>query len=157
MTSHYFAYGSNMNPERVRHRKMPFRGHAGGVLADYRLAFNKRSVKYRGAASANVIAAPGDRVEGVLYELAHPTQIEFMDPFEGYPVRYTRLSLPIACGDTSIDAWVYIANESFVVEGLKPARWYLGHLLCGRDFLSEAYYDQLALVECLPDSEVEPA
>lgn len=153
---YYFAYGSNMNPERVEWREMPFVEFHGGVLHDYRLAFNKRSVKYPGAASANVMVSRGDRVEGVLYRLPEPASIEVMDPFEGYPIRYTRERLPVIFGESVCHAWVYMANPEFLDDGLKPARWYLDHLLKGHPHLTEAYYRALALTECLPDSDVEP-
>ena len=55
-----------------------------------------------------------------------------MDPYEGYPVRYTRTALPIVTESGVVDAWVYNANEAHVAEGLAPARWYLNHLLAGR-------------------------
>ena len=153
----YFAYGSNMNAERVRQRQMKFERHYGGVLDGYRLAFNKRSVKYPGAASANVVPARGSRVEGVLYLLRDPSEIEVMDPFEGYPVRYSRRLLEVASTDGRVPAWVYIANEEFVTHGLRPARWYLEHLLEGRPHLSDRYYERLMQTECLPDSDIEPA
>lgn len=154
---YYFAYGSNMNPARVEKRQMSFVSAEGGVLHGYSMRFNKRSVKYPGAASANVMAAEGASTEGVVYRLNDPGQIAMMDPFEGYPVRYDRLALPIHLhrGDT-VDAWVYIANMDHIAEGLAPARWYLQHLLAGRDFLSDAYHQQLSMTLCLPDSEVEP-
>ena len=157
LTRHYyFAYGSNMNPARVERRRMPFVEHHGGVLDGFRLAFNKRSVKVPGAASANVMAADGHRVEGVLYRLADGAGIEFMDPFEGYPVRYRREILPVTFGTDVFEAWVYLANRDYIEEGLQPARWYLDHLLEGRPHLSENYYRRLLLTECMPDSDVEP-
>ncbi len=153
---HYFAYGSNMNPDRVRQRKMSFESAASGHLFDYSLRFNKRSVKYPGAASANVMALANGVTEGVIYRLAEPVQIEMMDPYEGYPVRYTRTALPIVTESGVVDAWVYIANEAHVAEGLAPARWYLNHLLAGRDYLSEPYFESLSQTNCLLDSDIEP-
>lgn len=153
----YFAYGSNMNPKRVLQRKMQFGAHCGGVLHGYRLAFNKRSAKIPGAASANVQPSAGGSVEGVLYALADAAQIEIMDVFEGYPVLYRRERLPIRLIDRVATAWVYIANSEFVVEGLKPAHWYLAHLLAGSDYLSPAYYKALKQTVCLPDSAIEPS
>lgn len=150
---YYFAYGSNMNPARVEFRGLSVDHYEGGVLSGYRLAFNKRSVKHEGAASANVIAVEGDRVEGVIYKLRDPGQIEIMDPFEGYPVRYTRELLPIECASGTREAWVYIANAEYVAQGLKPARWYLNHLLEGRPWLSDDYIRRLRQVECLPFDE----
>ena len=63
-----------MNPDRVRQRKMSFESAASGHLFDYSLRFNKRSVKYPGAASANVMALANGVTEGVIYRLAEPVQ-----------------------------------------------------------------------------------
>lgn len=156
LVHYYFAYGSNMNPERVARRKMDFHSAESGRLRHYRLAFNKRSVKYPGAASANVVPVREAITEGVVYRLAAPEQIEMMDPFEGYPVRYNRLALPIHLDEGDVHAWVYIANHDHVTEGLNPARWYLEHLLAGREFLSQQYYSELLLTDCIPGSEREP-
>jgi gamma-glutamylcyclotransferase len=153
---YYFAYGSNMNPERVRQRKLPFRDYQFGTLNHYSLVFNKRSTIYPGAASANVQVAPNQTVEGLLYALHDEDSISAMDPFEGYPVRYDRLLLPVVTEKEVVNSWVYIANQEYIEEGLRPASWYLQHLLAGRPLLSESYYQQLAATECLPDSDVEP-
>ena len=153
---YYFAYGSNMNRLRVEKRKMQFDLHFGGVLEGYRLAFNKRSVAFPGAASANVMPAAESRVEGVLYRLRAPVEIEVMDVFEGHPERYRREQLPVICHEGVVPAWVYIANDEFVAHGLKPMGWYLEHLLLGRPHLSEPYYEELARTETLPNTEIEP-
>lgn len=154
---YYFAYGSNMNPARVEKRRMGFVSAHAGVLHDYEMRFNKRSVKYPGAASANVIANAGALTEGVVYRLDHPEQIAMMDPYEGYPVRYDRLALPIRIArEVHVEAWVYIANDDYISEGLAPARWYLNHLLEAREFLSDNYHAQLAQTICLPDTDLEP-
>ena len=144
-----------MNPDRVRQRKMSFESAASGHLFDYSLRFNKRSVKYPGTAAANVMVSAQGVTEGVLYRLVEPGQIEMMDPYEGYPVRYTRIALPIVTKAGVVDAWVYIANENHVTEGLVPARWYLNHLLAGRDYLSEPYFETLCQTKCLHDSDIE--
>jgi gamma-glutamylcyclotransferase len=155
LNTFYFAYGSNMNPDRVVQRAMRFSDHFAGTLRDYRLAFNKASVNYPGAASANVVHAPGEAVEGVLYQLVQPDEIERMDPFEGYPHRYGRQLLAVNAPSAVVEAWVYIAHPDFVVEGLKPNRWYLEHLLRGRPYLSPEYLERLVAVACRPDSDVE--
>lgn len=154
---HYFAYGSNMNSDRVRQRKMSFESASSGRLLDYSLRFNKRSVKYPGAAAANVVASAKGVTEGVVYRLVDPVQIEMMDPYEGYPVLYRRTALPIVTKAGVVDAWVYIANEDYVAEGLAPAQWYLNHLLAGRGYLSNSYFESLSQTKCLDDSDVEPA
>ncbi|MDA0789164.1 MAG: gamma-glutamylcyclotransferase [Proteobacteria bacterium] len=156
MIEYYFAYGSNMNPARVLGRRMAFADHGPGVLHDYRLAFNKRSAKVPGGASANVMVAPGMKTEGVIYRLTSPSQIEMMDPFEGYPVRYDRRALPINRDGAEVEAWVYLANPQFVASGLKPARWYLNHLLAAEPYLSAEYLKGLMSVGCLDNTDHEP-
>ena len=99
----------------------------------------------------------GCRVEGVLYRLESADEIEVMDVFEGYPVRYRRELLPVRYGERIVTAWTYIANQEFVTHGLKPARWYLEHLLTGGPYLSHSYLQELKATETLPDSNVEPA
>lgn len=145
-----------MNRERVLARGMRFDAILPGQLRDYQLVFNKRSVKYSGAASANVMEKQGSSVEGLLFKLCDAAQIETMDPFEGFPLRYNRYTLPIMTNETLESAWVYTANEDYLQAGLKPATWYLRHLLKGEEFLSRQYFEQLTRIECLPDSDREP-
>jgi gamma-glutamylcyclotransferase (GGCT)/AIG2-like uncharacterized protein YtfP len=157
MSGHYyFAYGSNMNPARVEKRKMRYSVCESGILSGYKLAFNKRSVKYPGAAAANIVEKKGSQVEGVVYHLNDERQIDVMDPFEGYPVRYNRILVPIKTATETVDVWAYVANPEYLQDGLKPAVWYLNHLLSAREFLSDEYFEQLAMTICLDDSEVEP-
>ncbi len=153
----YFAYGSNMNPARVEGRGMRFRRAIAGSLEGFDLHFNKRSSIHAGMAAANVVRAPDGLVEGVLYELSTPDQIKQMDPFEGYPEKYVREVCMLKTGEGLIGAWVYIATDKWLAEGLRPARWYLEHLLAGKGYLSQCYFESLRQVVCLPDSEIEPA
>ncbi len=146
-----------MNPERVRNRQMGFDLQLAGQLAGFELVFNKRSRKYAGAASANVMKADaGSVVEGVVYRLTDADQITVMDVFEGYPELYNRILLPVQTQQGALQAWTYLANPQHVMTGLKPASWYLAHLLAGQPFLTAAYYERLQQVACLPNSEQEP-
>lgn len=144
----YFAYGSNMNPARVEARIGTVRRALPGVLRDHALRFDKAS-RVPGISHANVATAPGERVEGALFELLEPEQIECMDPFEGYPHDYDRLRLPIHTCLGPIEAWVYVAAPGTTGEALRPAREYLEHLLAGEDFLSADYHARLSGVEAV--------
>ncbi|MDR9440755.1 MAG: gamma-glutamylcyclotransferase family protein [Halomonas sp.] len=142
----YFAYGSNMNPDRVTARIGPTRRVLAGVLHDHALRFDKAS-RVAGIAHANVVPWQGERVEGALFELEHPGQIRQMDPFEGYPREYDRHRLSVVTREGTIEAWVYIAAPGTTAEALRPAREYLEHLLAGESFLSAAYHARLSAVE----------
>ncbi|NIC07368.1 gamma-glutamylcyclotransferase family protein [Billgrantia bachuensis] len=145
---YYFAYGSNMNVARVEARIGATRRCLAGALYDHALRFDKAS-RVAGIAHANVIPVAGERVEGALFELLEPAQIERMDPFEGYPSEYERHRLPIVTQEGPIEAWVYIAAPGTTAQALKPAREYLDHLLAGEPFLSADYHRRLARVEAV--------
>ncbi|MFT5211287.1 MAG: gamma-glutamylcyclotransferase [Flavobacterium sp.] len=159
---YYFAYGSNMNPVRVEKRGLHTGSITSGILEGYYLSFNKRSVVHSGAASANIIqqtsqASIPRRVEGVVYQLEDEHQIELMDPFEGYPVRYDRILVNVQTLEGEKSVWTYTANAEYIQEGLLPNRWYLDHLLAGKPYLSEKYYQELRSTICLPHSDFEPS
>ncbi|MDA0761229.1 MAG: gamma-glutamylcyclotransferase [Proteobacteria bacterium] len=144
---YYFAYGSNMNAERVRSRGMPFTRRVRARLKGYKLRFNKRAKNIPGCGHANVVASPEGFVEGILYSLPDARAIEMMDPFEGYPVRYNRERLAVEAAEHVAVAWVYIANPEYVQEGLKPSEDYLAHLLAGDDLLTPEYVAALQAIE----------
>ncbi len=140
---YYFAYGSNMNPQRVARRGLRTAGAALGELADFRLEFNKASRDHPGFGHANIEYERGRVVEGVLYELAAPGEILKMDPFERAPWNYGREVVQVASGQQTVWAWTYFANPAVKRPGLTPPAEYLQHLLAGEPWLSEAYFRHL--------------
>lgn len=146
--AYYFAYGSNMNVARVAARIGETRRVLPGVFENYALRFDKTS-RVPGIAHANVIAEPGAQVEGALFELQYPEQIELMDPFEGMPDDYCRHGRVVETHEGSIEAWVYIAVAGKTRESLRPASEYLDHLLAGKPFLSESYHARLSEVDAV--------
>ena len=146
---YYFAYGSNMNPNRMEERGAYFRSYRRAVLKGYKLRFNKRSIK--GFGCANIEPAENQVVEGVLYELENPEEaINELDYYEGYPSHYGRKVLTVVTEDgEEVDAIVYIANPEVVDDSLKPTKNYLSNLLkaCEMGILSEEYCEKLRKVE----------
>jgi gamma-glutamylcyclotransferase (GGCT)/AIG2-like uncharacterized protein YtfP len=102
-------------------------------LENYELRFNKVSKQ---GAVANVSYKKGSVVEGILYDVE---SLEQLDRYEGYPKHYNRIQLKV----NGIIAWVYIANEKYIQEGLKPKQEYLNFLLEGKDYMSDVYYNKL--------------
>lgn len=142
LPKYYFAYGSNMNPERMKERGVNYRWYKKAVLKDYRLVFNKE--RLNGSAAANIEPFPGAVVEGVLYELENPRRgIDNLDVYEGYPDHYDRMVVKVETEDGEVyDAIVYIAQPWRV---FKPLREYFNHLLeaCKLGILSEGYCKRL--------------
>lgn len=135
----YFAYGSNMNPARVRERGLTVEYEQGAMLRGYRLVFDKHSAAHAGEGHANIVWDPGATVEGVLYRLAGANDIERMDRFERAPVNYSRDFVEVMTGEGSQAAWTYFANPAVRRPGLRPSAGYLAHLLAGEAYLSPAY------------------
>ena len=153
----YFAYGSNMNPARVFKRGLDLTGPPiAGTLHNFELRFNKRSRLNPAAGHANIVHAFGSSVEGVLYPLQDEAEIEKMDPFESAPTHYRRELVLVETANSVVLTWTYIANATVIDESLIPPRWYLDHLLEGRNFLSDSYVHLLESVVTLPDSNSEP-
>lgn len=145
-TVFYFAYGSNMNPERMLERGAEFTHRQKHTLPGYSLKFNKVSSKVPGSGSANIVPDQNGTVEGILYEIT-VRNLYNLDEYEGYPVQYTRIRIEVEINAATEIAKAYIAMPDRVGEGLRPAKSYLGHLLAAKEDLSAEYYDFLINVE----------
>lgn len=76
--------------------------------------------------------------------------IKKLDRREGVPDDYLQETMSVGNDNKeSISCIVYIANRSKINNSLKPERWYLNHLLAGKEFLSENYYSELKNTETL--------
>ena len=145
---YYFAYGSNMNPARMRARGLDFLTAEAARLTNFVLCFNKEAHNNPGVAYANVVPAHDQHVEGVLYRLRGQDDIALMDHYEGTPVRYSREVLSVQTIETTQNAWVYMANPADITRGLLPQSRYIQHLLAGAEFLSEGYLEWLQQQPC---------
>lgn len=146
--SYYFAYGSNMNPARMTRRGLEFVDVCPGRIEGLAMRFNKVSRHNREWACANLVYAPGEQVEGVLYRLVSTEEITKLDSFEGTPRYYNRDRFPVHTDDGFRIAWTYIANPGVVDNNILPLRWYVEQLLEGAAFLSEEYVARLRATPC---------
>tara|TARA_B110000503_G_C7102591_1_gene394496 strand:- start:651 stop:1088 length:438 start_codon:yes stop_codon:yes gene_type:complete len=137
-----------MNYERMMARGLHVLSASSGQLDGFGLRFNKRSRRDATFACANVIYAPGERVEGVLYHLATPSEIIKLDPHEGTPYMYSRELFWIQTLSSRIPAWTYIANPAVIDDGARPERWYVEHLLAGKEYLSAEYWHRIDQTPC---------
>lgn len=152
--SWYFAYGSNMDADRLFEKRLRPEGVApgeriAGRLDGWRLAFNKIARTPAGAGAGNIVQQAGKVVHGTLNAL--PTKgFEVLDHFEGVAAgHYERRVVRVVRTDTGVDveAITYVALK--VGEGLRPTRAYLGFLLAGRDLLPAAYWEELRVTSTL--------
>ncbi|MGQ0581243.1 MAG: gamma-glutamylcyclotransferase [Reyranella sp.] len=143
----YFAYGSNMDAERLFGR-MKSKGatwgdRIGGRLDGWRLTFDKIDTRRAGSGFGNIVMAKDSVVHGTLNALPG-RGFDALDGYEGVADRhYERRAVPVVRADSgeTVEAITYVALKTGT--GLKPTRAYLAHLLAGRDLLPTNYWERL--------------
>ncbi len=130
-----FAYGSNLDSKRMLDRVPSAEVVGLANLPLHVLRFHKQSSKDgTGKANAFLTEAASDAVEGVVYRL-DPSDLTALDRVEGKGYGYDRQSMAlhmVVDGRTKIlEAWVYVANADSINDSLRPAAWYVGHVLRG--------------------------
>ena len=143
MSTYYFAYGSNMDETRINKRNVKFSEKFRGVLKNWELVFNKKAFDKEGVAYANIMSKLGSNVEGIVYKISKNSIFE-LDKAESYPRHYEKKEMLLESDSGEIfNCITYIANPIQVMEGLKPEKEYLDHILAGKEFLSKDYFSLL--------------
>ena len=103
MNRFYFAYGSNMNPERIRERIPMAREVGTAFIIGWRL---------KERLYADIERSRGGRVDGVLYLLT-PTEMHRLDAYEGYPHTYCCAELDaIIDPEHKVSAFTYVLTDA---------------------------------------------
>jgi len=145
----YFAYGSNMDVQRMKSREIVFSKRYHAILPGYRLEFNKITLFNQKEGYANIVVDKNEYVEGVLYNI-DDVDLEKLDCFEGYPDHYNRITIKVRLDNQSeVEAITYIAQPDKTRRGLKPSKKYLNYLLAAKNILSREYYKKLETWETL--------
>ena len=141
----YFAYGSNMDLERIKKRIGWAPSMRPAFLENYQLLFDKLS---NDGGKANIRPHAGSIVEGVLYLLEEKDLLE-LDHFEGVANgHYSRDSIEVMTESEGLCRVItYIAQKTG--PEIPPTRAYLDHLLAGRDLLSPKYLKNLEKLQTL--------
>jgi len=133
----------------MKERGVEFTKMFKGSMSDWQLVFNKINDRKEGAGFANIVPKESSIVEGIIYEV-NEDSIQKLDVREGFPNHYQRLEMPVWDGmGVFFKCATYIANPNKIKEDLKPEKWYLNHLLEGKEFLSENYFSDLKNIETL--------
>ncbi len=145
----YFAYGSNLDPDQMVRRGVPFESVVGAVLRDHRLAFDFPAPRRWLGSAADVVPEPGGKVEGALYVLGSEDLLLAMDVWEGVPERaYERRLVTVEPidGGTPVTSWTYTVVEPNAED--LPSPGYAGIMYTGarRLGLSPTYISTLASV-----------
>jgi len=122
----YFAYGSNMEPKRMRKRCPGVRTMGPARLPNYRLTERLY---------ADIDFAEGEHVDGVLY-LITDRHLRRLDACEGYPKIYRRMWLEVEFYGESYPAAIYemTAETKAVRNGLEYPEEYRKVCSAGAQF-----------------------
>lgn len=150
----YFAYGSNLLPERLLPR-CPSARTIGRAKADgFDLDFSKVSKDKSG--KATLVEAAGAVTPGALYEI-DDDELRSLDKHEGLGSGYYRTTeLRVELDGTSelIDTVSYIADDRNA--NLKPYDWYLALVIAGAQHhgLAAKHLERLQSVQYTIDSDI---
>lgn len=124
----YFAYGSNMCTPRLRARTPSARAVATGLVAGRRLTFDKVSGDGSGKCDACSGGTDGDRVHGVVFEIAFAEK-PTLDRAEGLGAGYDDEIVEVAAPAGTLHAVSYVATRKNAA--LSPYHWYKRLVLAG--------------------------
>jgi gamma-glutamylcyclotransferase len=144
-SAEYFAYGSNMNPDRMQARGMTFFRAEPATLSDYKLVFNVLGDDGGPHGYANIVPRRHDFVEGILYEISQ-ADLAKLDAIEDVPTTYQRGQVRVSVESRGlIEATTYIGMRTG--SGLFPTKEYLHHLILGSTPLSAGYRNWLGTIK----------
>lgn len=159
MLVNYFAYGSNMLPERLRRRCASARKIGVAALPGYDVVFCKTGKDGSGKAAIVPSAEPGARIFGVVFQMT-ASDLAILDGIEGRGRGYQRndelraVTLPAR---QSLIVSSYIADDNYLNPDIRPFDWYLDLVVKGAELsgLPEAYRQRIAATPVSPDLDVE--
>jgi len=126
----YFAYGSNLDMDRLRSRIGRWQAAKKAALKDYRLSFDSRG-------KADILEQRGERVWGTVYKVTE-AQLKILDDFEGvHSGVYKRVRVNVECDGKTEHAIAYVKVEKTSFH--PPNDEYLNYILRG---LKQHGYDE---------------
>lgn len=155
-TLHYFAYGSNLHPLRLQQR-VPSAALVGvAELGSFRLVFHKRGQDDSAKCSLLASASETDRVYGAIYTMSAGHK-GLLDRFEGLGNGYRDQVLQIRFLGRDYPCLTYIAQETHIVDDLRPYHWYKELVLNGARFhqFPENYISTIECIESVDDPQTE--
>ncbi|RTL59998.1 MAG: gamma-glutamylcyclotransferase [Sphingobacteriales bacterium] len=152
-----FAYGSNMNLNRLTKRVPSAMKVTNAFLPGYKLLCNK--ISNDGSAKANIIwtDTPADLVWGVLFTIDSNEKV-LLDKAEGLGKGYNEDTFTFFDeANKSYTAQIYLADSKSIDNTLLPYDWYKEFIVTGaiQNKLPAEYISQLQSIICIHDPDEE--
>ncbi|MBY0477657.1 MAG: gamma-glutamylcyclotransferase [Chitinophagaceae bacterium] len=152
-----FAYGSNMNLNRLTQRVPSAVKLCNAFLPAHKLVYNK--ISKDGSAKANIAKTdvPAELVWGVLFTIDNDEK-PLLDIAEGLGKGYNEDTLTFFDEiNNSYAAQIYIADSNSIDNTLQPYDWYKEFIISGaiQNKLPAEYIVQLQSISCVRDHDEE--
>ncbi|MFG0254484.1 MAG: gamma-glutamylcyclotransferase family protein [Rhodopirellula sp. JB053] len=156
-TFDHFAYGSNMSTSRLRKRCPSAVALARGFVVGRRLCFHKIGKDGTAKADAFWTGDQRDVLHGVIYR-CHVRDRAKLDRCESIGIGYDAAPVEVITPDAEVaqSMFLYEALPSMIDDSLRPAAWYVAHVLRGAEehALPAAY--QTALKQMIDNASSRP-
>ncbi|MGI9319820.1 MAG: gamma-glutamylcyclotransferase family protein [Thiogranum sp.] len=151
---YYYAYGSNLHPMRLVER-VPSADLVGVAKhPNHMLTFHKKSND--GSSKCNMFNSDteSDLIYGAIYKLK-PEHKNELDRFEGKGYGYIDNPITLEHNGNEYTCFTYLAQQSHIVDSLKPYCWYKQLVILGAKFLNfpDSYISSIEAVESMEDPE----
>ncbi len=153
---YYFAYGSNLHPMRLGARVPSAELVGVAKYPNHRLTFHKRSKD--GSAKCNMLnrGVKSDLIYGAIYKIKSKHKNK-LDSFEGKGYGYIDKQITIEHNGDKYTCFTYLAQQSYIVNNLKPYHWYKELVVIGAQYLEfpSFYISFIKAVESTQDPDHE--
>ena len=123
MSKIYLAYGSNMNLEQMKYRCPNAVLLGTAVIENWRLMFRRKRRPV-----ATIEKEAGCSVPVVLWEITEECE-DSLDVYEGFPILYTKIDVPVEFNGKLISAMAYVMTPGHELG--KPQSDYYNTILQG--------------------------
>ncbi|MCB9337586.1 MAG: gamma-glutamylcyclotransferase [Lewinellaceae bacterium] len=151
-----FAYGSNMNLNRLKARVPSANKISNGYIEGYELRCIKRSTDGSGKATVLKTDNNENKVWGVVFEINEKEKSR-LDRAEGLGYGYNESIIQVRNGNEVWNAQIYIADKEAIDENLIAYNWYKAFIVNGalENKLPENYCDGLKKIGSMQDKNDE--
>jgi gamma-glutamylcyclotransferase (GGCT)/AIG2-like uncharacterized protein YtfP len=148
----YFAYGSNLHPERLRARIPSSRFICICPVAGYQLRFHKRGEDLSGKCNAVFTGIKEHFVLGAVFNMKQAEKA-LLDNIEGEG--YCHEPVDVKLGKQFKEAFMYVAEEPFIDDSLNPFQWYKDFVQLGAQYhrFPDQYLQTITAIEAIDDHD----
>ena len=148
---YYLAYGSNLHPLRLFER-VPSAMLIGTIdMPGCELTFHKRSF-VDGTGKCTFLKGAAAHMYGAVFAL-NPKDESVLDRIEGLGQGYKKQLVKCPLGETTYEAFTYVATRSYIDEKLSPYTWYKEIVVAGATYhgFPRDYIDSIKAVDAILD------